>query len=147
MGKPDITDIEQYLDDCVEIDELAIQDEYIRVSPDYAYWSERYSEAYKHHLELELNRKTIKAQAAKEVRAQIEGMRSAGRVTVAEVDADVEVNSEYLVAKMAEIEADAKVKKLQGILEALRIKKEMLISLGAHLRQDMQREALIKNPS
>jgi hypothetical protein len=133
-------DPDKYLNECVAIDEFALQAEYMRLPADYAYWNARYAEVYRFLLRSKMTRDQLQARLHKEYRARLEAQRSSGRVTIAEVDAEVEADPEYLEAKVTEIEADAECKKLQGVMEALRTKREMLISLGAHIRAEMQRD-------
>jgi hypothetical protein len=121
-------DPDKYLNECVAIDEFALQAEYMRLPADYAYWNARYAEVYRFLLRSKMTRDQLQARLHKEYRARLEAQRSSGRVTIAEVDAEVEADPEYLEAKVTEIEADAECKKLQGVMEALRTKREMLIS-------------------
>lgn len=137
-------DPDKYLDECTAIDEFAIQAEYMRLPGDYAYWNSRYSEVYRYHLRSKLDLTQLVARLTKEYRARLEAGRSSGRVTIGEVEAEVEADSEYLDAKIVEIEADAEAKRLAGVLEALRTKREMLISLGAHIRAEMNRDPMIR---
>ena len=124
------------------IEPLAVQEEYIRVPGDLAYWNERYAQVLRTALLAEHERRTAEARVALELRgaAKVEGAKP----TVDEVNSRVTVNAEVTKAVLTEIEALAEKEQVRGVLEAIRSKKEMLISLGAHLREEMRDDPTIR---
>ena len=58
--------------------------------------------------------------------------------TVPDLKAEVEVHPEFLAATVDLIDADSEKLRMRGIVDAVTAKKEMLISLGAKLRVEMQ---------
>jgi hypothetical protein len=122
--------------DCVTIDQTNLQDEYQRIAADYAYWSEKCSVSQQTYLLRKMERQRMWAQTKIELRETL--TMQGERVTEARLDTETEVNDEYCAAKEMEIIAEVDYTKLKGYLEAIKTKREMLISLGAHMRQEMK---------
>jgi hypothetical protein len=134
---------EAYLKDCVRIEPLALEEEFVRLPADLAYWNDRYSEAYKYHLERKIIREQLGAELSSKIRDGLEVAKKT-RVTIAEVDGELLLNPEYQQARAKEVAADAERVRLYGVLDALRSKRDMLISLGAHIRAEMQHDPMIR---
>lgn len=130
--------------DAVKIESFALEEEFVRLPGDLAFWNAKYSAVYHYWL----SRKMILAQVTAEVsqaeRTQLEGITGAKRVTISEVEAALVLNPEYQQAKVKEIEAEAEKVRLYGVLDAIRSKRDMLISLGAHMRAEMQSDPSIR---
>jgi len=129
-------ELDKYLAECVSIDSMALQTEFERTPNDFAYWSNRYAEVYRHHALCKQKRELVEATLQIEIRDQNEIGRGA-KMTVGEVEARIAKSTLYIDAKLAEAEADAERVRLAGVVEAMRTKREMLISLGAHIRAEM----------
>ena len=135
-------DVDAYMEECVQMEPLALQEEFVRMSADYAYWNECSAEAFKHWQELKSKREEVYATRLKDVREDLQfeldsDPNKKGKVTVSEVESAVLTDTYYRDAKAAEIAAEAEKVRLVGYLEALRTKRDMLISLGAHQRAEM----------
>lgn len=128
--------------DATCIEPLTVQEEYIRVPGDLAYWNERYAQAYRLAMLAEHTRRTVEARVQLELRAAAKA--EGAKPTVDEVAARVTTHSEVTAALLHEIETQAEKEQIRGILEAIRAKKEMLISLGAHLREEMRDDPSIR---
>src|SRR5688572_3935542 len=128
-------DIDQYLAECLRIEPTVIEEEYVRLPGDLAYWNARYSVAYQRWLQAKLERETTEARLSESWRGQL-GTKP-GRVTVGEVEAKVVQDPLYTQARQAENDAESEKVRLWGVMDALRTKKEMLVSLGAHMRLEM----------
>lgn len=122
--------------ECVTIDAAQLHDEFMRVPSDYAYYSQQYADAKKVYLLAKMERGSIWARIRLETRETL--TMQGERVTEARLDTEAEINEEYCDAKHKEIYAEIEMVKLYGILEAIKTKREMLISLGAHIRQEMK---------
>ena len=125
-----------YKKQCVEIDDLQLNDEFKRIPADYAYWSGLYSEAKQVYLLAKIERSHVWARTRLELRETL--TMQGERVTEARLDAEAEVNDEYHHARQEEALAEVEMVRLNGVLEAIKTKREMLISLGAHVRQEMK---------
>jgi hypothetical protein len=136
-------EVEKYLSDCVRIEPMALEEEYVRLPGDLAYWNAEYASAYRRWLEAKIACDAGEGQAAFEWRNQLE-LDSKGRVTAAEVESRVRVDTEVLRLRRAEAEAEADKVRLYGVLDAIRSKRDMLISLGAHIRQEMENDPMVR---
>ena len=122
--------------DAVTIDMENIQEEYIRLPALIAFWYEQYAGA-KHRLAMaKMDRDTKRAQLTYSVREELVAQGSK-RPAVATVDSYVDSMPEWHAAKSAHISAETETQVITGILESLRVKRDMLVSLGAHMRQEL----------
>jgi hypothetical protein len=134
--------LDAYLHDCVTLVPEALQEEFTRVSPDMAYWSRKYSEAHKNFLQAKV--------AAKRMRAlvyidQREALLSGNvKVTEALIEAKVETDIRVQEADDRLIVAEVERAEADGAMEAVRAKKDMLISIGAHVRAEMGYDPVIR---
>jgi hypothetical protein len=124
------------LKECVTIDAAQLHDEFMRIPADYAYYSQQYADAKRVYLLDKMERGSIWARIRLETRETL--TMQGERVTEARLDTEAEINEEYCDAKRKEIMSEVEMVKLYGILEAIKTKREMLISLGAHIRQEMK---------
>jgi hypothetical protein len=121
-----------------DIDPLALDEEFQRAPADFAYWSHKLSEVTKGALCAKFDRERAYARLLIEVR------ETGGKRTVDEVEARVVNHPEFVAAKLIEIESDAERARLFGIVESLRVKRDMLIQLGAHVRAEMERDPQLR---
>lgn len=135
-------DVDGYLADSVEIDPHVINEEFIRIPRDFAYWGHRYAQAYKAQMIAKMERDRTQARLRILVRQSIED--SGKKPTESMVDALVEQEDEWQRSRVAEIEAEAERERLRCLLEALRTKRESLVSLGAHIRQEKEHDPVIR---
>jgi hypothetical protein len=117
------------------IEPKMLEEEYIRIPGDLAYWNEQYCRAREGHLRAELAREVDEANLRLEVRAKL--VEQGSKVTEGTLDAMVVTDPRYRETREREITADARKQRMLGILDAIRGKREMLVSLGAHIRQEM----------
>lgn len=127
--------IEQYLWDSIHIEPLALQEEYVRVPSDLAYWNAQYSDAFERlqraKLSLDLGLARLNAE-----HRELLGV-GGKKTTEAMVDAAVALDPEFERLRLEVIVAESQTKKLYGFVDAVRSKKEMIISVGAQLRAEM----------
>ncbi len=125
-------DEEGYYREAVAITPEAIAEEFTRIPSDLAFWGERFAESSRTYL--------LAEQAVKECRSRLRlAIRetAAVKMTVDAVEAEVEGRAEYQSLKLAEIESEAAKMMSKARLDALIAKKDMLVSLGAHIRAEM----------
>lgn len=145
-------DIDQYQWECLAIEPLVLTEEYVRLPSDVAYWNERYASVYKHWLEMKARRERVLAERSEELRKTLKFKKqadvadSSGRVTIAEVESAVARDPAYQAARDKEIAAEAEKVRLFGVLDALRTKRDMLVSLGAHMRAEMSSGISTRDP-
>lgn len=157
-------DVDDYLAECVAIEPTALEEEFVRLPADLAYWNERYSVAYKAQLRAELDRKRVEARLYLECRetlmqaaareAEPESGDTAGTKAVKrsvkapttdQIAAAVQRHPEMIAAQDRELDAEADSHHLRGVLDAVRSKKDALVSIGAQLRAEMQGDPVIRD--
>jgi hypothetical protein len=135
-------EIDDYLAEVVRIEPLALEEEFVRLPSDLAYWNERYAQAMRAHLVAEIDRNRLCAQLRIECRERI--LLTLPKATESMVESAVEMDQRNFDAKMRAIEAEVDEKRLRGVLDAVRTKRDMLISLGAHVRIEMEHDPVIR---
>ena len=138
-----------FVKDSVDIEPMALEQEYQRVPSDLAYWNERYARALKVHLTCKAGEKTyeayLKIEHREALHAAREGEKSgSGRVTESMVEAAVLTDPRYQKFQDERVNAEVEKVRIAGILDALRAKKDMLVSLGAHVRQEMEGDPVVR---
>lgn len=134
---------DEYLRDSVEIDPLDMHNAFIEMPGLLAYWNERYATALRAFLFAKLDVDTMKGQLQPIVRQAIAD--AGGKPTEAMVEAAILANEGLIDLKEKLIEAEVTKNEIFGALDAVRSKKEMLISLGAQLRAEMGSDPLIRD--
>lgn len=134
---------EQYLSECVTLDDLALDEEYIRTPADLAYWNARYADALRAYLTAKLAHETNAARLHLRVKADND-LGGGKKATVADLEAMVVVDPDYQRTAMAMVEADAERQRLRGSVDAIACKKDMLQSLGAKLRAEMGADPMVR---
>lgn len=127
---------DDYLRSCVDIDPLRINDEYIRIPGDLAYWNQQYADALRVFLQAKVDLGTIRAKLQPAIRQAL--LVAGGKTTESQVEAAIDSNQTYIDAQNALIDAEVAKNEQYGKLDAIRSKKEMLVSLGAQLRAELE---------
>lgn len=140
----DQEDPSTYLRDCVRIEPLALQEEFIRMPADYAYWNEQYRIKLEAHLLAEAERKRVYAGRLLLAGEKVNG--ATGKpVTVDQAKALAEGDDDYQATVRDSIHAEADMIEARGILEAIRTKRDMLMQIGATTRQEMQHDPAVRD--
>lgn len=138
--------IEDYLKDAIQIVPEALEEEFIRVPADIAYWNERHSVALRQHLEAKIERERIQGELLTdpEFAEELEA-RLGKKPTVDQLKGGMTTSRRYITARLAEASAEAERARLRGCVEAVASKRDMLISLGAHVRLEMQHDPVLRS--
>jgi hypothetical protein len=125
------------------VEPAAIQEEYATVSSDLAHWGATRAEAARQEKRAELDTETWLANFVNDERekAEVAGWRSPG---VDGLKEKAKSRPQYREFKEAEIEASFAKDSAGAIVAAISAKKEMLVSLGADMRLENERDILIK---
>lgn len=138
--------VDEYAAQCVKIEPLALEEEFVRLPGDLAYWNGRFADLYCYWQE----RKQVTDQLCRVLSIQYReslAVNTKGRVTIGEVEEQVVLNADYKDAKSKEIQAEVEKIRVQGVVEAIRAKKDMLVSLGAHMRAEMGGDLSVRSQS
>lgn len=137
------TELDAYLRQCVRINPEDIQGEFIRIPGDLAYWNAQYAKAMREHLLAKIDENVLEAQLEPIVR---QGLREAGaKITENMVSSAIQSHESLVEAKRRTAEADVAKNECFGYLDSIRSKKDMLISLGAHLRIEMMGDPILRD--
>lgn len=121
----------------VSIDDEDMVGEYSTVAHHLALWGTRYAAAQEAFLRAKLGRDHLEGRLRLTLRVEQEEL-TGKRVTEATLDALIKADERFVAAKVTEIEAEAESLRVRGILQALRAKADMLVSLGATQRTEMR---------
>lgn len=140
---------------CVTIDDADLNAEFVRVPADLAYWARRAADAEEAYLAAKHNLKRAEAGAWLRTRERLdqeEQMRADAEerkpkfAAVAVVDRAAEADQELNMARGTLQTALRSREECRGMVSAIHTKREMLVSLGANLRKEMERDPLIRDP-
>ena len=138
-------EIDEFLYDCIHVDPIVIQEEFARVAPDLAYWSAKFAEAHKTYLEAKILRDNVRG--AKWFIVKNDLLATRGKCSNPDVEAALDTDEDMNEALASLVEAEYERERLKGVLEAVRAKKDMLISMGAMIRAEMQGDPVIRDQS
>lgn len=145
-------DVEDFLARCVQIEPMMLEEEFVSLPSQMAYWNERYAQANRTYLQAKIKREGTFARVRLELKAKAEmtsqeaaddkaeDKKKAAKPkgpTVDDLKAMTDQNPEVRAAVEHELMSEVEYDRLRGVMEALRAKREMLVSLGAHLRAEM----------
>lgn len=128
-------EVEDYLAKSVQVEPMALQEEYTQVGSDLAYWGRKHADALKAYKLAYITRKRTEARVYMEARAA--ARESGEKITDPGLEAKVALSEEAFQARLAEATAEAEEVNLKSVFTAVQAKKEMLISMGAHIRKEM----------
>lgn len=159
-------ELEARLRDAVRLEPLALEEEFVRIPSDIAYWTSRHARAIGAHLratarkkrlwgllrvqaqreleEEELERCTIKVSHDGKVEGPAKPPKKYKDPTVDAIDARVESYPEWRTATDDEADAEVERERLKGAVLALIAKRDMLVQMGANHRAEMERDPVIR---
>jgi hypothetical protein len=135
---------ETFLRECLDILPEAISEELIRVPGEIAYWNAQYSDACKAVLEAKARRKEAYARLYIEVRNELTNDPSIKRPTEMMIESTIIDHPDYALAVRVENDAEARKVEAYGWLDAVRAKKDILVSLGGILREEMRGDPILR---
>jgi hypothetical protein len=135
--------IPEPLADALKIDDLALNEEFIRFPGDLAYWGARCAEAHERFMLQNYELERVRARLWLEIREEAEAGERKARVD--DIECEIVLRDEYRDAHIAKITAEANHERLKKFWTAVAAKKEMLIGLGATQRLEMERDPVIRD--
>ena len=139
---PDI-DPDEFLRDCVRIEPLVIEEEFVRLPSDLAYWNGRFADCQRTYQLAKLDAEETEAKLRIIHREML--LAAGGKTTESQVDSAVTVDGATRDSRVKLIEADVAMKRVGGIVDAIRTKRDMVISLGAHMRAELQGDPVLRH--
>ena len=149
-------EVEQYLHESVTTDRTDINSEFTRVAGDLYYWGERYAQAEGALAEAKAEYDVVHAGLYQKYRSVLEARAAKAaetakpkkaplRVTDAQVESALLKSNEHTLAKQEVIDCETAKVRLRGIIEAVKTKRDMLVSLGAQMRAELRGEPHINS--
>lgn len=129
--------------DAVKIDDLALDEEFIRFPGDLAYWNAKYAKSLEAYLIAKHEFEVTKARLWIEIKN--EELAADNKVTVDDIKCMVMLREEWEEAHLAFIRAEVQKEKMKKFTEAVSSKKDMLQSLGAKLRVELEGDPSIRH--
>ena len=142
MGDLNGTEVEDYLVASVQIEPMAMQEEYVRIAPDLAYWNDRYAKVLKSFQIAKLEVETTEARLYIQQRNAM--LDEGKKPTEAQINTAVTIDPELREVKMELIMAEVEKVRIAGVCDAVRTKRDMLVSLGATMRAEYASEPSIR---
>ena len=130
-----------FLQDVINIDVLSIDEQFKKVPAELAYYNQKYADALEEHLIAKHDMERAHANAYEWLSREHDSKGK--KLTVAAIEARIQLDEDYHNAKLNFIMKEAEKARLRGKVDVVSAKKEMLISLGAHLRVEMS-DPLVK---
>lgn len=131
-----MTDLPRDIALVVDIDDQDLHGEYSRAAHHLAAWGVQYADAQREFLLAKTARERTEARLRLSLREEYEA--SGKKATEATVDALLKTHPDYEADKLAEVEAEAESLRVRGVLNAVKTKCDMLVSLGATQRAEMR---------
>jgi len=135
--------VRDYAKDCTKIMPEAIQEEFVRMPADLGFWNERCADALRAHLLAKLAKDETHSRLYIHHR---ERMAAAGhKATETQVEAAIDTDPEMHEAQLRVVDTQVDYQRARGVVDAVSCKRDMLQSLGAHIRTEMEGDLVIRN--
>jgi hypothetical protein len=136
VALPAHDDADEYLAQSTRVDPSRLQEEFTRISGDYACWAARATDAEERYLRAQLTEERTRATLWIEHREAL--LADGERPTEELIRAHVEVSARWQAVRIRTIESEIAWKRLRGVLKAIETKRDGLISYGAIVREEMK---------
>ena len=135
---PDVH-LDPYLLECVHLDPYFLDEEFARVSGDFARWNELYVEAHERYLKARLHSVRTRASRAMHIRRNIKLYAAVNgniKITESSLADMITLDPEVVTAEDVLVMADRERTRIRGILSALSRKSEAMVTIGANQRAE-----------
>jgi hypothetical protein len=136
------TEMETFEADSVAIDPLDLNREFTELPPQLAYWNAQFANATQASMEAKAAKDREEARVLLLVKETAK--LSKDKLTVAEVEAKVNLNEDVQDTQDIYIEKEAERLRLKGIVDSVHAKRDMLQSLGAKIRVEMMADPAVR---
>ena len=128
-------EVDEYLYDSVNTDPLKLDDEFVRLPADLAYWHGQAANALRAYQTAKIDTKRLEARLSIELREQqiLDGKKP----TESTVAAAVETSDEMYEARKNLVGLEADYERIRGVVDAVRAKKDMVVSIGHQIRAEL----------
>ncbi len=140
--KPAEAELRAFEETSVAIDLANFNQELIDFPPLVAYWNAQLAVATRTSMQAKADKEREEARMRLLYKSNAELERK--KLTVADLEAKVTDNKDVQVMQDLYIEAEAERIRIRGIVDTLGVKRDMLQSLGAKLRVEMQSDPIVR---
>lgn len=126
-------EVDPYYKSCIDFEPALINDEFARLSGDLGYWNEKLADALKAELTAKMELERRESQLYLTFKEAPEGKKNPTENAVA---AAIKLDKQYGELQLEYISAQYEYAQLKGRVHTIGKKGEMLISMGAQLRQE-----------
>ena len=139
--------IERFLKEAIDISPEALEEEFVRVPADLAYWNERYAVSLRMWLSAKVERERIMGELLCDPLfiEELEEKLQKKKPSVDQIKGAILNHKSYITARISEAANEAEKTRLRGCVDAVASKRDMLISLGAHVRLEMQHDPVLRS--
>lgn len=142
--------VEQLLYDATHIDEINIHDEYVKLPGQLAYWVAQAATAYEGRLAAELRLETTEATCYLDHRhaatlVTVPEGKKPERVTDTFLQSSIRKDPRWQSAQSELNRALSNEARIKGVVKAVETKRDMLVSLGAQIRSEVNGNPTIRN--
>lgn len=153
--------VHEYAIECVDLEPLSLEEEFVRLPADLAYWNAKLSQTAAEYQRAKFHREQVAGRLHVELREELmvaarEAAEEAAEEalatnpdkkpprisikspTVDDIKSAVVLHEEYVGARELEIEKEQEKSHEYGIVDAIRCKRDMLVQIGANRRAEMQ---------
>lgn len=130
-------------EEAVKIEPLLLEEEFTRLPSDLAYWNAQFARANERHLRAKHEQDRGYARLMLLKREEL--IDRGEKLTEALVKATVESSDEWNDIRVSAIEAEVERERLKGLIVALMVKKDALVSIGAQMRAEMGADPRIRD--
>jgi hypothetical protein len=128
-------EVDEYLYDSVNTDPLKLDDEFVRLPADLAYWHGQAANALRAYQTAKIDTKRLEARLSIELREQ--QIHDGKKPTESTVAAAVETSDEMYEARKNLVGLEADYERIRGVVDAVRAKKDMVVSIGHQIRAEL----------
>lgn len=133
-------DVDAYLLQCVNIDPTNLDDEFMRLPGDLAYWNERFAVATRQYL---YAKKEYEEERATQYLLIKESATT--KLTVSDLDALVTTHPRVVAVRGQLVEAEADKNAIRCRVDAICAKRDMLQSYGAKIRAELMSDPALRD--
>ncbi len=128
------------------VDRLDLETEFARLPGDLAYATELHARALAHYLDAKHEREIAQASLLSSGAFRDAVAAGYAKPTADVIKAASVCDPRVVAARRAENVADVARRRAHGLVAAIAAKRDMVVSLGAHARLELQREPTIREP-
>lgn len=133
----------EFIRTSTSIDHLNLNEEFIRVPGDVAYWGEQHAKAIRAHHEAKNAEEEVRAGLWEQAKMRAEA-GSKTKPTQKDISSIIDRQDAMKEAKAQVILTEFRKECVKGWLDAVRAKREMLVTIGANMREEMRHDLKVR---